>query len=274
VESKLLSTALEKFRAEEATMWIESNQTPFMTKAEVDLRMQHADGTCPMCGILPSISAEANERGHHHVFTSCQHFPYTDVQDLDGCMRRVSTFSGNRWPYLKWSNEKIADDRGQPLEKPKKLYFSSHCGHCRELDAKAHFTRELETLFTGWMDDDKPEWSYNYRPDREVVGPSPVTELHGRFLPCSAHADGRRDHIRRLVRRMVNGDLSEFRLNNAGLKLYVHGVDVPLDYLRGKLTFSVNVGGDQRESYAAFVEHANRQIRDRNLWHFSYPQEA
>jgi hypothetical protein len=110
------TTDQEKAEWDAVIDWVKSRQTPFMCKAEVELRLQNADGHCPMCGAEIAISAGGPEHKlGHHVMMRCQHFNYTHVDDRDAAVRRPRTWSGARWPWQAFSGRLLAHDDGQPV---------------------------------------------------------------------------------------------------------------------------------------------------------------
>lgn len=63
--------------------------------------------------------------------------------------------------------------------------------------------------------------------------------------------------------RIMEGDGTEYRLNSAGLKLYID-INKPLNRVK------VHIGGDQKGDYPTFVESVAAEIKRRGLDEDSY----
>lgn len=216
-----------------------ANRSVYMTAAEVDARMNLANGACPLCGYEVSFSSEPHVHGFA-VTSRCGHWRFDYVHNVDEAVRHPKAWSGKRWPYS-W-DRKIARDDGSPLVQD----ISYHCTSCRTADAHRIFgdkvlqflTEAVELAQTpGWS---KPGWSH----------------------ACSDAGREERS-LDGMARKIVEDDSHEFRLNGAGLKLYTRGVKV--GFMRGELSFNMRVGGDQASDYPEFVQWANKRLAELKL---------
>lgn len=220
----------------------------FFTAEEVEKRMAIADGHCPMCGNLPSFHAKgAYQPGMYQVLGHCGHFRYNSVHDVDAVLRDPKCWDGGRWPYS--FGQRMADENGNLLSSwssgSDKHEISTHCRGCRHGSAETLITRRLVTALTDFV---KAAQDKSYH----GLGASPTSALDG----CETVVAMR---VRQWAKKIVEQESCEFRLNQAGLKLYSRGLAV--DYSHpGKVTFSVRVGGDQARDYASFVEFANDRL--------------
>lgn len=65
------------------------------------------------------------------------------------------------------------------------------------------------------------------------------------------------------AKRVMEGGGTEYRLNSAGLKLYI-------DFNKGLNRLRLTIGGDQKEYYPKFVEAVKADIKRRGLDSESY----
>lgn len=242
----LLSDSLDVFLAIEA---LEDRPACF-TAAEVEKRMAMSDGHCPMCGNRPSFHEKgAYEPNMYRVLGHCGHFQYNSVHDVEAALRHPKTWQGGRWPFS--FGQRRADDEGHFLpdwgSRASVHELSTHCQSCRRGSAESLVTRRLVTVLTDMVETARD-------PSFHALGASPTSALDARETLVALR-------IRQLARKIVEQKIGEFRLNDAGLKLYSNGLQV--DYSHpGKVTFSARVGGDQAQDYAAFVEFANARLAE------------
>lgn len=237
------------------------NRPEFMTADEVAARLANSDGHCPLCSSRVSFHTEPDSDGYFHVLSHCHHFRIGAVKDVEDVLRNYpGAWEGARWPH--YFGERTAKANGEPL-RPGRI--SHHCRNCRTADATRVFQSKVEAVLTELV-------IAGQNPDWRGLGSSPVSRQH-----CTRCSDGivhtsslcehERVGISRLASEIVTGEQGEFRLNGAGLKLYTRGVRVT--FMDGEITFSMNVWGDQRDSYPAFVEFANRRFAELELHQYS-----
>lgn len=222
----------------------------YFTAVEVEKRMAIADGACPMCGTHISFHKRgAYQPGMYQVLGHCGHFKYNSVHDPEVVLRQAKSWCGGRWPYS--FGEPLADASGNELpgwsSSKHKRELSTHCRGCRHGSAETLITRLVVAALNDFVRVAQDKTYHGF-------GSSPTSALDG----CETAVSMR---VRQWAKKIVEQESSEFRLNNAGLKLYSHGLKV--DYSTpGKVTFSVRVGGDQARDYAAFVEFANARLAE------------
>jgi hypothetical protein len=235
---------------------VSGSRNVYMTKAEVESRLAHADGHCPFCGSRPSFSSEANDKGYFHCSSRCSHFRFDLVQDIEGCLRHAKAWSGKRWPYS-WDRQ-IAREDGTPLVDE----ISHHCTDCRTADAhrifKAKVVGVLREMATNAL---QPDW-------QERGGGYALSGLRCGFCQDGLEHTGQPCKHQEATLARWAGDIvteknGEFRLNGAGLKLYTRGIHV--GFMRGEITFNMRVGGDQAAYYGRFVEWANTRLGELKL---------
>lgn len=236
------------FQGEEALIYkaIDTleDRPEFLTAKEVAKRLELADGACPMCGFkITFYGAGRHKPGMSDTAMRCSHFVYDSVHDPEQTVRRAKSWKSGRWPYS-WG-ERDADDDGRAIERKSDL--AVHCTGCRRHSAETLLTRRLLTALTDFIEAARDE-KYH------ALGSSPTSALEGKGEKTWLT-------LRSLVQKLLDEEHCEFRLNDAGLKLYSKGLQVSYSN-RGDVTFRVYVGGDQAKDYEAFVTFANQRLHE------------
>lgn len=237
-----------------------AGRKPFMTRDEIERRMAVADGHCPFCGDTCSFHDHKDHDGkYYHVLSHCHHLRIGAAEDPQAALRQASAWEGRRWPYGFGGLEALPD--GTPLRS--EPHISHHCMHCRRETAIEKLRPQVVAALVDWV-------AQGGRDDWRGLGSSPVSALRcaATTCDCTAPCPHVMARIERWADQIVGNEHTELRLNDAGLKLYAHGVHVSFGF-SPEVTFGMRVGGDQAGHYPAFTAYAGERLLAAGLTDFT-----
>jgi hypothetical protein len=247
-----LMNSVEDFRDWDATyQCVKAGHVLFYSDAEVDRRLQQADGNCPLCGFRCEVERGGDSR--RAVVRRCHHFISTHTTgDVEKQLKLPRVWSGRHWPYERYSGRKLTGDH--PAAR-----FADDATECAGCMAMHQYVAMEDALFQLAHDGYEPEKSHEFGcPVAGLLCPRGACNFscgsQGK-LKC----DGSYLAVKRLMQEADDGysGSKEVCLNGAGLKLLLEAPRTPMMGPAAVSSFMC-IAGDQVDKYPGFAEHAHK----------------